>query len=61
MTRVSMAEVYKKFGLEAGTQDFVGHSLALHLDDSYITRPAKETHERILLYMNSMVFLTNFC
>ena len=28
-----MAEVYKRFGLEPGTQDFVGHALALYQDD----------------------------
>jgi RAB protein geranylgeranyltransferase component A len=28
-----MSEVYYKFGLEAGTQDFIGHAMALHLDD----------------------------
>ena len=49
-----MVEVYKKFGLEPGTQDFIGHALALHLNDSYMNRPAKETYERICLYMNSM-------
>ena len=51
---IPMAEVYKKFGLEPGTMDFIGHSLALHLDDTYLSRPAKETYERITLYMNSM-------
>ncbi|KAJ3065545.1 Rab GDP dissociation inhibitor alpha [Podochytrium sp. JEL0797] len=51
---VPMTAVYKKFGLEAGTQDFIGHALALHLDDSYMTQPAKDTYERICLYMNSM-------
>ncbi|TPX37631.1 hypothetical protein SmJEL517_g00695 [Synchytrium microbalum] len=50
----TMADVYKKFGLEAGTQDFVGHALALELDDTYMTEPAKDTYERICLYMNSM-------
>ncbi|KNC98110.1 uncharacterized protein SPPG_06519 [Spizellomyces punctatus DAOM BR117] len=54
LNTVPMTEVYKKFGLEPGTQDFVGHALALHLDDSYMTQPAKETYERICLYMNSM-------
>jgi Rab GDP dissociation inhibitor len=49
-----MAQVFKTFGLEPGTQDFIGHALALHLDDSYMTQPAKETYERICLYMNSM-------
>jgi Rab GDP dissociation inhibitor len=28
-----MKDVYTKFGLEAGTQDFVGHAMALYLDD----------------------------
>ena len=49
-----MAEVYKKFSLEPGTQDFVGHSMALHLDDTYLTQPAKDTFERMTMYMNSM-------
>lgn len=51
---VTMSDVYKKFGLEPGTQDFVGHALALHLDDSYMNQPARETYDRICLYMNSM-------
>jgi Rab GDP dissociation inhibitor len=55
LDKVTMADVYKKFGLEPGTQDFIGHALALHLDDSYMTQPARETYERICLYMNSMV------
>lgn len=51
---ITMGEVYKKFGLEAGTIDFIGHSLALEVDDSYINRPARSTYEKICLYMNSM-------
>lgn len=51
---VPMSQVYKKFGLELGTQDFIGHSLALHLDDSYVDLPAKDTISRIKLYTNSM-------
>jgi Rab GDP dissociation inhibitor len=34
--KVTMAEVYKYFGLESGTQDFIGHAMALHLDDTYV-------------------------
>jgi Rab GDP dissociation inhibitor len=49
-----MGEIYRKFGLETGTIDFVGHSLALEFDDSYIEKPARPTYERICLYMNSM-------
>lgn len=29
----SMKVVYEKFGLEPGTQDFIGHAMALYLDD----------------------------
>ncbi|KAG0255220.1 Rab GDP dissociation inhibitor alpha [Actinomortierella ambigua] len=53
-TITPMRNVYQYFGLEAGTIDFVGHALALHLEDSYLDRPAKETFDRIVLYMSSM-------
>lgn len=33
LTVMPMAEVYKRFSLEPGTQDFIGHALALYLDD----------------------------
>ncbi|CAE7219449.1 unnamed protein product, partial [Rhizoctonia solani] len=50
----SMKKVYEKFGLEPGTQDFIGHAMALYLDDDYITKPARETINRIVLYTQSM-------
>ncbi|GAA5820457.1 hypothetical protein JCM3770_003385 [Rhodotorula araucariae] len=50
----TMKEVYYKFGLEAGTQDFIGHAMALYLDDDYLNQPARETYERIILYTSSM-------
>ncbi|PLW21634.1 hypothetical protein PCANC_01084 [Puccinia coronata f. sp. avenae] len=50
----TMQDVYTKFSLEAATQDFIGHALALHSDDSYKTRPVKETYERIILYTKSV-------
>lgn len=31
-----MKTVYTKFGLEPGTQDFIGHAMALYLDDEYV-------------------------
>ena len=49
-----MERVFKQFGLEPGTCDFIGHAMALHLDDTYLQRPARETYERILLYTSSM-------
>jgi len=50
----SMKTIYEKFGLEPGTQDFIGHAMALYLDDDYITKPARPTIERIVLYSSSM-------
>jgi len=49
-----MDQVYAKFGLEPGTKDFIGHAMALYLDDAYLHKPAREAYERILLYANSM-------
>lgn len=51
-----MKEVYDKFGLEATTRDFIGHSMALYQTDEYMLQrgAAKETVQRIRLYVNSM-------
>lgn len=51
-----MKEVYDKYGLEATTRDFIGHSMALYQTDDYINEKgaAKETVQRIRLYVNSM-------
>jgi len=54
LERNSMDQVYTHFKLDDGTRDFIGHSLALHLNDDYTKKPAIETIERILLYMKSM-------
>lgn len=52
----TMKDVYDKFGLEDGTRDFIGHAMALYLDDAYINAPgvAPEAIERIRLYGNSV-------
>ncbi|ETW86943.1 hypothetical protein HETIRDRAFT_377642 [Heterobasidion irregulare TC 32-1] len=50
----SMKSVYEKFGLEPGTQDFIGHAMALYLDDDYINKPARPAYDRIVLYTSSM-------
>lgn len=53
---VTMKEVYDKFGLENGTRDFVGHSMALYQTDDYINEKgqAEDAITRIRLYVNSM-------
>ncbi|KAI8968045.1 GDP dissociation inhibitor [Mycotypha africana] len=50
----TMMEVYQKFGLEPATQDFIGHAMALHLDDQYLQKAARETVDKIILYVASM-------
>ncbi|KAI1744144.1 rab GDP-dissociation inhibitor [Xylaria scruposa] len=56
MNKTTMKEVYDKFGLEAGTRDFIGHAMALYLDDSYIDTAgqAPDAIDRIRLYGNSV-------
>lgn len=50
----TMVDVYAKFGLEPSTQDFIGHAMALHFDDEYLKKPARETTDKIILYVASM-------
>lgn len=54
--KVSMKEVYDKYGLEPNTRDFIGHSMALYPTDDYVNKQglAEEVVERIRLYVNSM-------
>lgn len=51
-----MKDVYDKFGLEATTKDFIGHSMALFQTDEYINQKgmANDAITRIRLYVNSM-------
>ncbi|CAD6207122.1 GSCOCG00010123001-RA-CDS [Cotesia congregata] len=49
-----MSALYNKFSLEANTQDFTGHALALHRNDEYISQPAILTVRRIKLYSDSL-------
>eukprot|EP00163_Fabomonas_tropica_P015705 TRINITY_DN28531_c0_g1_i1.p1 TRINITY_DN28531_c0_g1~~TRINITY_DN28531_c0_g1_i1.p1 ORF type:complete len:452 (+),score=158.55 TRINITY_DN28531_c0_g1_i1:33-1358(+) len=49
-----MKEVFKYFGLDQNTVDFLGHAMALHREDSYLDRPAWETIEKMQLYGDSL-------
>lgn len=56
LSQTTMRQVYEKFGLEAGSRDFIGHSMALYTTDDYIDEKgqARDCIERIRLYVNSM-------
>jgi Rab GDP dissociation inhibitor len=43
---MTCGELFAKFGLEKGTIDFIGHSLALYDNDKYISTPAQPMIER---------------
>ncbi|KAE9620096.1 putative GDP dissociation inhibitor, FAD/NAD(P)-binding domain-containing protein [Lupinus albus] len=46
--------IYVKYGLDDNTIDFIGHALALHLDDGYLTQPAMDFVKRMKLYAESL-------
>ena len=54
LRRTSMRAVYEYFGLDEGTTDFIGHSLALQRTDEYMEQPALESVLAIKLYAESM-------
>ncbi|KAI8078742.1 GDP dissociation inhibitor [Halteromyces radiatus] len=55
ISTVQMSEVFKQFGLAADTQEFIGHAMALHLDDNYLNEPARDTVEKVRLYAASVL------
>ena len=54
LRRMSMQEVYKQFGLGEMTIDFIGHAIALHRDDAYMSQPGIDTVLKVKLYYNSL-------
>ncbi len=50
----SSAELFKKFGLEENTIDFLGHAVALFTNDEFMNRPALEMIDKIKLYIDSI-------
>ncbi|CAG5127950.1 unnamed protein product, partial [Candidula unifasciata] len=46
--------LYEKFGLDANTQDFTGHALALYRNDNYMNEPCVDLIKRCRLYSDSL-------
>jgi len=55
LKKVSIAEVFKHFGLSPATIDFIGHAMALRDNDAYLSLPAMDTVKRIRLYGESVL------
>lgn len=39
-----------KYGIDDNTIDFIGHSLALHRDDRFLSEPALDTVKRVKVH-----------
>ena len=49
-----MADLYKEYGLNEDTIEFIGHSLALHRDDAYLTQPAQPTVMKVRILSSGL-------
>lgn len=48
-----MTELYEAWGLDEQTIDFLGHAVALHTTNDYLTQPALGTVKKCRLFMES--------
>lgn len=51
---MTMAALFKEYGVNEETIEFIGHSIALHRDDGYLSQPALPTILKIKLYHDSL-------
>jgi Rab GDP dissociation inhibitor len=51
---MTMQDLYKEFGLDPNTQSFMGHAMALHRTDEYLSQPALKTVMKFVLYASSV-------
>jgi len=54
LDQVTTRAMYEEYGLDANTQAFTGHAMALHRDDDYLEQPANITADAIQLYVFSL-------
>lgn len=47
--------LFKEFGLKPDTIDYIGHAMALHSSDEYLTQPALDLVRRCKLYIDSVL------
>jgi Rab GDP dissociation inhibitor len=54
LKRISALQLFNEFSLSPDTIDFIGHAMALFLDDDYLKGPAEHLVERVQLYAESL-------
>lgn len=55
----TMREEFEGYGLNEDSMEFIGHAIALNLDDSYLDRPPQETFDKIIKYVKSIICYEN--
>ncbi|CAD25170.1 SECRETORY PATHWAY GDP DISSOCIATION INHIBITOR ALPHA [Encephalitozoon cuniculi GB-M1] len=55
----TMREEFKEYGLTEESMELIGHGIALNLDDSYLDRHPKETFDKIVTYVRSIICYEN--
>lgn len=55
----TMLNEFKSYGLNEESIDFIGHAIALNLDDKYLNEPAGNTYKRIIRYISSLISYDN--
>ena len=50
---MTMGELFKKFGIEESSLDFLGHAVALHHNDNFMFEPVIDTVMKMQLYQES--------
>lgn len=53
--RHTMAQVFQKYGLQDSTIDFIGHAVALHPNEDYLSKPCGPTINKCKLYLESLM------
>ncbi|CDO97391.1 unnamed protein product [Coffea canephora] len=54
LNKITARELISKYELEDDTIDFIGHALALQIDDAYLDQPAMAFVKRVKLYAESL-------
>ncbi|KAF7684183.1 putative secretory pathway GDP dissociation inhibitor 1 [Astathelohania contejeani] len=54
-SRKTMQEEFDYYGLDKNSIEFIGHAIALNLDDEYLQKPPSQTFDKIVMYIRSLL------